>query len=121
MENDTTNSYFFLLIPLPSHFHPTSCHSLGRDVVSRVTGNLSKILVPSEVYVDAALNKDNLLHPIKYYKSINYIDVTKIDLFPVLQKLSADPKDTNFSEYALKHQQKKGMPYDTPLNVFTTE
>jgi len=46
---------FFLLIPLPSHFHPFSYHSFGGDVVSQPTGNTSKILVPSEVHVDAAL------------------------------------------------------------------
>ena len=34
-------------------------------IYKRITGNLSKILVPSEVHVDAALNKDNLLHPHK--------------------------------------------------------
>ena len=58
VENYTTKSYFSSSF----RFHPASCHSLGRDVVSRATGSLSKILVPSEVHVDAALNKDNLLY-----------------------------------------------------------
>ena len=113
-------------------FHPTSCHSLGRDVVSRVTGNLSKILVPSEVYVDAALNKDNSLY---FHKILQINKLHRCNQnwpVPGCAKLSAAPKDTNFmrdwadcrpelsagpifSEYALKHQQKKGAD---PKEIF---
>ena len=68
-------------IPLPFRF-PLF---FRRDVVSRAIGNLLKILVPSEVQVDAARYKDNLLCFRKYCKSINCVDITEVGLFPVLQ------------------------------------
>ena len=43
---------------------------------------------------------------IKYYKSINYIDVTKIDLFPVVQNYPLVPYFfsflTSFSKLSMK-------------------
>jgi len=118
------------LILLSFHFQPFSRHSLGRDAVSRATGNgtvACKDCVRPEtprlnriackyLYIRALpennqkkkkkkKKKKKSLFPvkstwmplgtkiichtsIKCYKSTNYADITKIDLFPVSQNHS---------------------------------
>ena len=68
-------------IPLPFRF-PLF---FRRDVVSRAIGNLLKILVPSEVHVDAARNKDDLSHPHKTLQHYQLHRCVMIGLFPILQ------------------------------------
>ena len=125
-ENRYDKILFFLLIPLPSRFHPFSHHSSGGNVVFRATGHrkrnssvqrlcqtrnarLNSIACkPLYINILPETYQKNLFRAastwtslgtriicrilVKYWNTINYINVVKIDLYPVLPKLSGFTK-----------------------------